>query len=268
MKFDIFNNFYIILRQVGVDIMENLNVNGTSDNNIFRYNDDLLLKYSSKSLEAWDHLMKKNMNYANLPVDIFELTEIEKNKFPNAKSKLLLPFYDNYQTFYDEKFTKDFKTKNILEMFLRHTEILKDMHNKEVYFYDLHTNNIMIDKNFDIKFIDYDLCLVDNIIDDDLKSLFNYNDSTLDIKSKIRENDKRLLLKIYLNYLYIGSFKPIKSLKLPILSLGLDNYSIDSILKYLNENNDIKQLYYLENIIDHLIQIKYEVPRLILRKYM
>ena len=53
-----------------------------------------------------------------------------------------------------------------------------------------------------------------------------------------------------------------------ILSLGLDNYSIDNILKYLNENNDIKQLYYLENIIDHLIQIKYEAQRLILRKYM
>ena len=248
--------------------MENLNIDGTLYNNIFRYNNELLLKYSSKSIEAWEHLMQKNMNYANLPVDIFNLTNSERKMFPNAKSKVLLPFYDEYQTFCDEKFTCNFKTKDILKLYLRHTEILKDMHSKEVYFYDLHTNNIMLDKNLDIKFIDYDLCLVDDIVDDDLKSLFNHSDSTADIKNKIRENDKRLLLKIYLNYLYIGSFKPIKSLKLPILSLGLDDYSLDNILKYLNQNNDIEQSYYLENIIDHLKKIEYEAPRLILRKYM
>lgn len=248
--------------------MKNLNINGILYSNIYRYNDELLLKYSIKSLESWERLMKKNMHYANLPVGVFELTDDEKKMFPNSKTKVLLPFYGEYQTFYDEEFTKDLKTTEILKLYLKHTEILKDMHSKGVYFYDLHTNNIMLDKNFDIKFIDYDLCLVDDIVDEDLKSLFNHKSSIIDIKNKIRENDKRLLLKIYLNYLYMGSFKPIKSLKLPILSLGLDDYSLDNILKYLNVNNSIEQSYYLENVIEHLLDIKYEAPKLILRKYM
>ena len=39
--------------------MKNLAINGNVYNNIFKYNDKLLLKYSSKGLAAWEHLMKK-----------------------------------------------------------------------------------------------------------------------------------------------------------------------------------------------------------------
>lgn len=248
--------------------MKNLAINGNVYNNIFKYNDELLLKYSSKSLTAWKHLMKKDMSYANLPVDIFQLTSNEKKEFPTANSKILLPYYDNYKSFADENFTKKLRTKDILDLYLKHIEILKDMQFKNVYFCDLHPSNIMLNEKFDIKFVDYDLCIVDDIIDDNLKCLLGYDLPIGELKNKAQVEGKRALLKIYLNYLSTGSFKPIKSLKLSVLGLGLDEYSFNNILKYLDKNNKIDSSYYLEDIILHLKDINYESPSLTFRKYM
>lgn len=248
--------------------MKNLAINGNVYNNIFKYNDKLLLKYSSKGLSAWEHLMKKDMSYANLPVDIFQLTSDEKKEFPTANSKILLPYYDNYKSFTDENFTKNLRTKDILDLYLKHIEILKDMQLKDVYFCDLHSSNIMLNENFDIKFIDYDLCIVDDIIEDNVKALLNYDMPISELKNKAQLEGKKALLKIYLNYLSTGSFKPIKSLKLSLLGLRLDDYSLNNILKYLDKNNKLDSSYYLEDIILHLKEINYESPSLSFRKYM
>ena len=57
---------------------------------ITKINDDYLLKYSPKSMEDWALLCKKDMPYANLPVEVEELTEEEKEKYPYQKSKIIL----------------------------------------------------------------------------------------------------------------------------------------------------------------------------------
>ena len=64
---------------------------------------------------------------------------------------------------------------------------------KDVYFCDLHSSNIMLNENFDIKFIDYDLCIVDDIIEDNVKALLNYDMPISELKIKLNLKEKKKL---------------------------------------------------------------------------
>lgn len=234
---------------------------------ITKINDDYLLKYSPKSMEDWALLCKKDMPYANLPVEVKELTEQEKEKYPYQKSKIILPFYKEHKDFVEESFTKRLNTQDILALFNKNLSFLKDMHSKGVCFVDLHPKNLMLDSNFDIKFVDYDSSIVDGRYIDGIPIPHDCN-NVKEMEDYFKMKDKLALFTIYLNYLCMGSFKPNDHLKIFMMSAGFDEETMMRILSLYDNDNVIKPDYYFEDIIGKLVFRQYESPKLAMRRYI
>lgn len=234
---------------------------------ITKINDNYILKYSPKSVEDWALLCKKDMPYANLPVKVEKLTKDEKEKYPYQQSKIILPFYKNHKNFVEEEFTSSLTTQDILNLFNKNLSFLKDMHSKDVCFVDLHPRNLMLDSDFDIKFVDFDSSIVDGRYIDEIPNLHDCG-NVQEMEKYFKMKDKLALFTIYLNYLCVGSFKPNNHLKIFMMSAGFDEETISKILLMYENNNLIKPGYYFEDIINKLVGRQYESPKLMMRRYI
>ena len=139
------------------------------------------------------------------------------------------------------------------------------MHSKGVCFVDLHPRNLMLDSNFDIKFVYYDNSIVDGRYIDDIPNLHDCS-NVKEMEDYFKMKDKLALFTIYLNYLCIGSFKPISYLKIFMMSAGFDEETMMQILSLYESDNVIKPDYYFEDIISKLEERQYESPKLAMRR--
>ena len=205
------------------------------------------------------------MDFINIPNIFFELSIEDKYKFPNYKSKIVLPFLSGYKTLYNENFTLKYNSHDLLLQLRDVLNKIKFMHKNEVFHTDLSSDNIMINKDFDIKFIDLDQMVFgkfiseENILfEDDIK----FNEKK--ILSRIR--DKVDILNLYMYYLINGNFK--KSI---IEDTNVINSNLpDNIKREINAYivGDIKPSgnYYFSDIVDELIRSGFESNILSLRK--
>ena len=101
--------------------------------------------------------------YKNTPTKIKELTPEEKIHFKYTKSKIELPYLQNYETLGHNKELNNLTTKQLLLLIQKITQKIKQMHKANIYHTDIHSENIMINKQ-DIKLIDLDAMLIENYI--------------------------------------------------------------------------------------------------------
>lgn len=227
-------------------------------------------KYSSKTVEGWEKLLSKGLDFLILPVSMRELTAEEKRLHPYCNSWIKLIFYDEYLTFRDKVFGYDFKTKDLLLLFQEHLSLLRQAHQNDVIIVDLNAENMLINAKNDIKFIDMDAALVDGDTKNAELCPEEYQGIEL-LKQHLISEDKRTLLSIYFNYLLYGNFKN----QIEIQSLNgfmPPNTDVETLLlSYFDSQGLIDSNDYFDDLINKLIKLDYNSvaisARKILRKY-
>ena len=245
--------------------MENLIYNGDKYDRIFLKDKSILIKYSMIPSNIWKIVQNKNLDFLNIPTDIFELKKEDLKQFPNYKSKIYLPNLYEYETLFNEKFTENLNTEEILKQLRDVLLKIKRMHELEVIHTDLFSDNIMIDKNFDIKFIDLDQMIVDNFISEE--NIFFEDDISFEEKKKLSIiQDKVDILNLYMYYLIRGNFKKSISLDSDVSKIYMPKNISDEINAYINGFIEPSTNYYFIDMIDELIKVGYTSPILSLRK--
>lgn len=250
--------------------MKNIEYNGDKYKNIFKLDDETLLKYSIQNKENWEYLIehKKELSFLNIPTKVEDLNDEEKSIYKascGSKTKIYLPYLKKYTTLYNETITNNFYTEDILKLMKKILNLVKIMHDKKVIHADLHSGNIMINKNLDISFIDLDLSIINN-----KQSRFNYyfNDDTLENFIKYtKTNDKIDILNLLLHYLMNANFKKNNLHNEIIKDIMLPN-NILSEFKNILDTENISDDYYFNDLIDELLHIGYESPIIIKRKVL
>lgn len=240
--------------------MKNLIADGIYYNNIFKTGVKSLKKYSAVTKEAWDTLNDKNIAFINAPKVAYELTDKEKKKFRFSNSKIILPYLNKYDTLASAKVTKDMTTEEILKLYKKNVKLLKLLHDNNVFHGDIHNENIMINKNEELCFIDLDASIIDEYVS---RENIYYTDGSLDIsekKEKTRNDDKVGLFAMYVAYLVEGEFMRFSDMHIDIRKTGIDYETQREINAYINELSVPSNDYYFEDIVDNLISKGYESP--------
>lgn len=232
---------------------------------IFQENPNTLIKFSSVVPEAWKLLQTKKISFINTPQKIEYLTEEEKLNFPNCNSKIELPYLKNYISLDEEKITKNFNTEKILKHSKSNLSLLKKLHDENISHADIHSKNIMIDKDLNIIFIDLDAMIIESYVSEENV----YFEDTISIEEKQEKskiNDKVDMLNIYLWYLKYGTFKDQFGEMPDIYNLMLPQEIQREIESYQLSFQEPSDNYYFEDIIEELLKQGYEAPKLLSRK--
>ena len=144
--------------------------------------------------------------------------------------------------------------------------IMKDMHNKDVYHGDVFSKNLMINKYYDIKLIDLDMMIIDDYVSPENVFMYeqDYHNDIEYAKEKNIKEDKLGIIYMYMRYLLNGRFEG--NLKDDLTALKLPKTIEQEIQSIMNGKSSIKKEYYLEDIIDDLIDKNYTAPVLQRRK--
>lgn len=216
--------------------------------NVFDAGNGLILKYSKKTIDEWCELCKIDLPYCNLPIDLISLTKYEKEIHQGCNSKILLPKYTDYKGFDSDYYTRKLTTKELLELFMYHSSLLNDMHQKGVYHLDVGAINCMINKAHDIKFID--MCEAVNI---------NYKRKYTDVeKLDFKMNDKHFLFDMYVFYLANGNFS---GLSCSFDDCGFPKELENEILEFYMTNDVTVDLDFYD-LSNNLISLGYKSPKL------
>ena len=243
--------------------MENFVVYDNVYSRILKKDEISLIKYSPVSLEAWGHLSSKNIDFINAPFEIYGITAKEKCEHTMAKSKVLLPFLKGYDTF---EYSNALDNLNTYELLLLMKQLMFDvkiMHDKNVCHGDIHSGNIMVKDN-NIKFIDMDAMIVDDII-----SLENvYYEDKIPFSEKVNlsiRDDKNGILSLFLYYLDKGTFEGQMNDFIDVYNLGFSDEIKKEISIYQLNLKSPDKGYYYEDIFDELLRVGYEAPKLVNR---
>lgn len=241
--------------------MKNLCINGEVFPRIFIKNENTLVKYSMVRKCAWNKLQSKNIDFINTPIRVEYLNKKEKEKYSNYNSKIHLPILKDYETLLNSKYVKNLDTESILLLYKKNVNLLKSIHNSDIAHGDLSCENIMINKDFNINFIDFEASVIDKYISEE-NIYYYYDDTSLLEKTKNTiVEDKLNLFSIYLSYLIIGRFKKYIDRYISLAPLALDYKVVKEIHSYINKDIEPAKNYYFEDIVDDLLKKGYESPR-------
>lgn len=244
--------------------MKNFTVHDTNYTRIIKKNNTTLIKYSPVEKQGWLILQSKNIKFINTPTKIKELTPEEKIHFKYTKSKIELPYLQNYETLGHNKELNNLTTKQLLLLIQKITQKIKQMHKANIYHTDIHSENIMINKQ-DIKLIDLDAMLIENYISPE--NVFIEDNLTFqEQQNKSQEEDKQSILNLLLYYLKKGTFQDQMNDYIDLYNLNLPKDIKQEISAYQQKRIIPKQEYYYEDILEELLRQKYESPKLITRK--
>ena len=244
--------------------MKNFTVHDINYTRIIKKNNTTLIKYSPVEKQGWLILQSKNIKFINTPIKIKELTPEEKIHFKYTKSKIELPYLKNYETLGHNKELNNLTTKQLLLLIQKITQKIKQMHKAHIYHTDIHSENIMINKQ-DIKLIDLDAMLIENYISPE--NVFIEDDLTFQEKqNKSQEEDKQSILNLLLYYLKKGTFQDQMNDYIDLYNLNMPKDIKQEILAYQQQRMIPKPEYYYEDILEELLRQKYESPKLITRK--
>lgn len=244
--------------------MKNFTVHDTNYTRIIKKNNTTLIKYSPVEKQGWLILQSKNIKFINTPTKIKELTPEEKIHFKYTKSKIELPYLQNYETLGHNKELNNLTTKQLLLLIQKITQKIKQMHKANIYHTDIHSENIMINKQ-DIKLIDLDAMLIENYISPE--NVFIEDNLTFqEQQNKSQEEDKQSILNLLLYYLKKGTFQDQMNDYIDLYNLNLPKDIKQEISAYQQKRIIPKPEYYYEDILEELLRQKYESPKLITRK--
>lgn len=246
--------------------MKNLQVHGETYARIFQKDSENLMKYSMVTKEAWKNLIVKNIKFINAPTKILELTKEEQQEHKYSKSKIILPFLKEYESLSYATNINNFNTEELLIFTKRLITLTKKLHKKNVSHGDIHSENIMINENLEIVFIDLEAMITGNHIS---QENIYYGDSNLTINQK-KENsikdDKLALLSLLLYYLNCGTYQGQMNDYVELGKLALPKEIKREITSYQLMYQNPGLNYYFEDIIEELLKQGYEAPKLYNRK--
>lgn len=246
--------------------MKNLKYGGSTYQNIFHQKDNNLIKISETPVEVWEKFCNKNLKYVNKPISFRPITPQDAKKYKvneYQQSIITLPFLDGYKTLHDTTFNNSFTTTDILQLLKKNMDILQHIHQNQVTHGDVTEHNIMIDKDYNLEFIDFDSATVDDYISQ--ANVFyeeKYSDEEK-IKNTIQE-DKTDILMIYFTYLCQGNFKNVSEFYHYLKPqnqkyFGMKKQHINAIIDFFNEERANANYYYID-FIDELIKEDYQAP--------
>ena len=240
--------------------MESFIAHDTNYIRIIKKDDNTLIKYSPVSKYGWEKIKEKNLKSLNNPIKIETLSQEERQNHWDLQTKIELPYLKHHETLEYNQSLRNLTTKQLLLLMKEIIEKVKQMHKAEIYHTDLHSGNIMIDKN-DIKIIDLDAVLVSNYISPE--NIHEEDDISFEEKIKLsKEDDKISILNLLLYYLKKGTFQDQMNDFIDIQSLDFPKNIKKEIIAYQLGRADIDQDYYYEDIIEELIKKGYESPKL------
>ena len=215
--------------------MEKFVSDGEVYNNLFKL-DDIILKYSYQSVDAWKALSNKNLSFLNIPIFCSLLSSDERIKFNNCSSKVYLPYLNGYSTLYGNSNFSFISDEKVLLLFKNILLLVKNMHDNCVFHGDMFSRNIMINDDLDVCFIDLDACIVDNIIS--FENTYSEDLISLDKKKNLTMiDDKMGVFNLLLYYFINGNF-----------NVGVD-YDIDyNKLVFSSELSDEVKSYGMGNV--------------------
>ena len=87
--------------------MKNIVYNGDKYSNIFKLDNNILLKYSEQNKDNWKYLIehKKELPFLNIPTKVEDLDDTEKTIYEtscDSKTKIYLPYLKDYNTLFNE----------------------------------------------------------------------------------------------------------------------------------------------------------------------
>lgn len=243
-------------------------------NEVRFYNDNYLIKKCANNLEFLNYLKEIKIPGINNPIEIVEI--YEDGVFQNYAiiSKFLnehipLEFIDKL----------NFSTEDMLRVVLSALRIIKESNKQDLFIYDIHSGNLMVNASGDIQFIDFDISFIirDNCIFHDQSYAFKEMKSNLIVEkyfnrkesynniSEIRKNlilqEKHCFLEMILIYLYEKGYTKHPDLRLmPYIVKDLKLPKIPaSILTDIYSGQAIASHDYLEGIFEELLKEGYEL---------
>lgn len=241
---------------------------------ILQPNEETLLKLSTLPPEVWQNFIEKDLPNANTPIACRKTEPSDFDIFGGYKSPLMqyrsvitLPFLSGYQSLLDNTFPVASTTKDILKIFRNNLEILRQIHEKGVCHGDITSSNIMINKENNLEFIDFDSCIIDDYISDENTTIRKEKSKKEIFDQAIRE-DKEALLFLYITYLAKGNFIPTFHVSYKDLNF---TPTAKRLFQEIFKNKDLPRDCYYDDFIEHLISTNYESPKVysknILSKY-
>lgn len=245
--------------------MEEIVISDRNYDRVFKSN-GVIKKISVMTQEESERLKRKELDFINCPIAWRALTKEEQQKYSNGWTKynslITLPFLYGYKDLDIEDFTKDLTTKQILQLCKRNLQLLKKMHESGLIHADINETNIMINSNLDIRFIDFEASIIDEIILPE--NTYFEEDISFNEKRVISMfEDKKELLRMYIAYLAKGKFSLYDS-SISDATLGMMPYQKRE-LRSIRLCEKIDEDYYFIDFIDDLIETKYESPVLVKR---
>lgn len=246
--------------------MKNLQVHGEIYTRIFQKDSENLIKYSMVTKEAWENLIAKNINFINTPTKILELTKEEQKDHKRSKSKIILPFLKEYDPLSYATNINSLNTEELLLLTKKLINLVKKLHQNDISHGDIHSKNIMINKNLNIMFIDLEAVVTENYISPE-NTYYRYSDLSLKQKKENSiKDDKLALLSLLLYYLNYGTYKGQMNDYVELRKLSLPKQIEREISSYQLLFQIPSKSYYFEDIIEELLKQGYEAPKLYNRK--
>ncbi len=246
--------------------MKNLVVHQETYQRIKIKDSKTLIKYSPVSKKGWDILKAKNIKFLNIPTKVEPLSQEEKRIYKYQQTKIELPYLKDYETLGHSKELENLTTKELLIFTKELTKRIKQMHKQNIYHTDIHSENIMT-KNKDIQIIDLDAVLVEDYISNE--NIYEEEDMSFKEKQLFSQTEDKLsIIRLLLYYLQKGTFKDQMHDYIDLDTLNLPKNIKKEIsahqLSQIIPNKD----YYYEDIIEELLKIGYESPKLITKKWI
>lgn len=249
--------------------MKRLTCNDTTWYNLYQQEDGNILKISTIPTQVWEKFCNKQLKFVNTPTSYHKISKQDERTYKighgiiRKKSIITLPFLTGYTTLKNTIFDDSFTTTQILELLKKSLGIIEYLHQNQVTHNDIHSNNIMINKNLDLQFIDFDAMTIDDYISEENV----YHDDDISDEEKIQESinqDKLDILITYFSYLCSGDFKSTdvfyKFLEPRNQSrLGLKKEHMRALVDFF-ASDEIKPDYYYTDFIDDLISENYQAP--------
>lgn len=239
--------------------MKNLKIHGELYKKMFIKDENYIIKYSLVKKPAWEKLKSKKLSFINEPLKIKELKTNQKQTFED-ETAILLPFLKEYETLGNSKKLNTLTTEELLKLMQRLTNIIKQMHKKQIYHTDLHSNNIMINEKGNIKLIDFEAMMIEKYIS---KENIYYEDYlTLETKQNLSIiEDKLSIISLMLYYLKNQTFKSQLNDYINPKTLNLPKEIEKEINGYQRKLHVPKKDYYFEDMIETLLKQGYEMPK-------
>lgn len=238
------------------------------ENKIYWKDDNNLIKLVENSSEYWTRLMNKNVDFIVKPTEVYELSRLKKIQY-SKDCAVVIPYLSNYSTL-----SKNycFSYKEGLMIIRDVLSKVKELHNNNIVHGDAHAGNIMIDANKDIKLIDFEFGIVDELISKE--NLYDYYYADKDeIIRDLKQCDIISVMIILIRFMLYGNFDCVSHVFLNSHDLynEIENSNIPENIKswlkcYYVQQEEIPVGYYCFDILDEMIENCESMEPMLIRK--